>query len=454
MSRPSRLAVGLSLALALPCCRQAAPTLSAADMVALATLSPPTLPAPPVDVSNRWSDDAAAAALGQRLFFERGFAGRLLDRDNDGSPTTLGKFGETGKVSCAACHIPASGFLDTRSFGQQISLAAGWGLRRAPSLLDVGHRKLLTWDGRRDALYNQVFAPIESPVEMNSSRLYVAEQLAAGYRADYEAVFGPMPPFDDPARFPQLSAALNGCRPKTGFPQAPCDGTMHGMPGDNAEYDSLNAQDQEAVDRAVVNLGKAIAAYQRKLACGPSRFDQFMHGDPAALTEPEQRGAALFVGKGQCIKCHAGPFLSDDQFHNVGLGPKPVGVVFADLGDRGASAGLGLALLDPLNSRGRFSDGDDGRLPDSLTPALEAAFKTPMLRCVDRRPSFMHTGQLRSLALVIDFFNRGGDGPGMFGTNEIAPLGLTDAEQADLVKFLLSLSGPGPEASLLQEPAR
>jgi cytochrome c peroxidase len=426
--------------------------LDAAAMRLLATLSPETLPPPPPDVSNRFSDDAAAATLGQKLFFDPGFAGPLLDRDNDGSATTLGKAGQTGRVSCAGCHIPASGFVDTRSSGEQISLAAGWGLRRAPSLLDVGQDKLLMWDGRRDALYTQVFGPIESPVEMNSSRLYVAEQLARTYRAEYEAIFGPMPPFDDPTKFPQLAATLTGCQPKYGSPQQTCDGIAHGVPGDHAEYDSLSAADQQAVNLAVVNLGKAIAAYERKLSCGAGRFDQFVHGKPGALNSSEQRGAALFVGKAGCIVCHSGPYLSDQKFHDVGLGPKPVGVVFADLGDQGAYTGIAAALADPLNSRGLYSDGDDGRLPTSVTPQMEEAFKTPKLRCVDRRPSFMHTGQTRTLGLVVDFFNRGGDGPGLYANNELHPLGLTAAEQQDIANFLGTLAGPGPAASLIQPP--
>jgi cytochrome c peroxidase len=417
----------------------------------LRALSPTTLPPPPEDVTNRYADDARAAALGQTLFFDTSFSGALLDLDNDGKSGTLGKAGDTGRVACAGCHLPNSGFLDSRSPGEQISLASGWGTRKAPSLLDVGQDKLVMWDGRRDTLYNQVFGPIESPVEMNSSRLFVAEQLARSYRTQYEAVFGPMPAFDDPQTFPQLSATLNGCRPKyPGSPQATCDGTSHGTPGDGAEYDGLSAGNQEAVTRAVVNMGKAIGAYERKLTCGTSRFDQWVHGDDAALSASEQRGAALFVGKGACVSCHSGPYFSDQKFHDVGLEPKPVGVVFADLSDTGASGGVAAAIADPLNSRGIYSDGDDGRLPATVSAQLDGSFKTPMLRCVNMRPSFMHTAQIRTLAQTVDFFNRGGDGPGIGGVNELQPLGLTTAEEQDLVNFLEALTGPGPDSSLAQ----
>jgi len=442
-----RASVLIALAAVLAC-RAAAPdpdpdpALSDADRAALARLSPALLLAPPPDVSNRFADDPVAARLGRQFFMDPGFSGRLLDGDNDGGPGTLGVKGETGKVSCAGCHVPSSGFLDDRSLNRQISLGAGWNLRRTPSLLDVGQATLLMWDGRRDALYNQPLGPLENPDEMNSSRLFLAQQIAARYRAGYEAVFGPMP---DLSRLPALAATATGCdRPLSGPP------ACHGMPQDQAEYDSLSDADKEAVTRIAVNYGKAIGAYERLLSCGQGRFDAWVHGDATALTHAEQRGAQLFVGKGNCANCHAGPFFSDQKFHNVGLRAAPVAVAFLDANDRGASIGLSAAAADPLNVRGAFSDGDDGRLLDP-TPDLEGAFRTPALRCASRRPSFMHTAQLRTLADVVDFFNQGGQVGGYPGTNELRALGLSDREKSDLVAFLRALEGPGPPAELLSQ---
>lgn len=430
-----------------------APAFDDDERAIIASLSPATLPSAPPDSTNAYADDPDAAVLGRALFFTPLFAGPLLDGDNNGEPNTLGLKGETGKVACAGCHLPTSDFSDTRSPSAQISLAAGWGRRRAPSLLDVGQAKLVTWDGRRDTLYNQVFGPFESLVEMNSSRLYVAERVFATFRAPYEAVFGPMPPLDDEARFPPLSAEMTGCQPATDVSQpAHCDGTWHGYPGDGAEYDSMTPEDQEAVTRVVVNVGKAIGAYERLLTCGPSRFDAWAQGDASALSVEEQRGLKLFIGKAKCVDCHGGPFLSDQAFHNVGLTPAQVASAFYDLDDAGASAGIAQALEDPLNASGVFSDGDDGRLPDAIDPALEGSFRTPMLRCVARRPSFMHTGQMKALAAVVDHFNRGGNEAGYPGTNELAPLDLDEGERGDLVAFLRALDGPGAAAELLAPP--
>jgi cytochrome c peroxidase len=423
----------------------------------LASLSPETLPAPPPDLSNHWADDPAAARFGQRIFFDPGFAGPLLDPDNVGDSSALGVVGETGKVACAGCHVPEAGFVDVRSPRKTTSLAAGWGRRRAKPLLEVGQAKLLMWDGLHDALYNQPFTPFESGVEINSSRLYVAERVYAEYRADYEAIFGPIPaPLDDARRFPQLTAEQTGCRSLV----TSTDGNettgadCHGVPGDQAEYDQLAEADKEIVTRVVVNLGKALGAYERLLSCGPGRFDAYVHGDSSALSQAEVRGAELFVGKGNCVQCHFGPYFSDQQFHNVGLAPGGVGAAGRayDMNDHGAQSGLTAVLRDPLNVRGPYSDGDDGRLPAEVPASMDGAFRTPSLRCVATRPSFMHTGHLHALADVVAFFARGGDSTGFEGQSVNVDRGLSSEEQSDIVAFLRSLDGPGPATELLTSP--
>lgn len=427
------------------------PVIDDSELETLRALSPEELPAPPADASNAWADDAAAAAFGQTLFFDPRFAGALLDGDNDGSENALGRKGDTGKVSCAGCHVPESGFSDTRTVRQQTSLGSGWGLRRAPSLLDVGQSALLMWDGRRDSLFSQAFGPLESEVEMNSSRLFAARQVFDNHKASYEAVFGALPALDDAQRFPVLDALETGCLLLDR--DSKCTSAMRGAPGDDAEFDGLSPEDRDAVTGVWVNVGKALGAYQRRLSCGPSRFDAWMHGDESALSRAEQRGAALFAGKAKCAGCHSGPYLSDERFHNVGLQPMVVATVFLDANDPGASEGLPRVLEDPLNVQGSFSDGDDGRLPAQVGPEMLGAFRTPRLRCVAERPSFMHTGHFLTLEQVVEFFDRGGDSFGFPGQSELEPLALSARERADLVAFLRALTGPGPDAALLTNPA-
>jgi cytochrome c peroxidase len=445
--------IAASLMVTASACQSSPSILTAEERAQLLVLAPDSLPSPPADVTNRFADNPMAAAFGQELFFDPSFSGKLLDTDNDGSASSLGLPGQIGKVACAGCHIPMSGFSDTRSFQEQVSLGAGWGHRRAPSLLDVGQAKLLMWDGRRDAMYNQVFGPLESVVEMNSSRLYEAEQMFVEHKTEYEALFGAMPPLDDSSRFPALSGDLTGCQPSDpSDPQPTCDGPFHGSPGDGAEFDGMAAADQTAVTTVVVNAGKAIGAFERKLTCGATPFDAWMHGDANAVSLAAQRGAALFVGKGACVTCHSGPFLSDQKFHDVGLTPAVVQQFIEDSDDLGAATGIAAILVDPLRSTGAFSDGSDGRLPAAVTPQMTGAFRTPGLRCVSKRPAFMHTGQLQSLDAVVAFFNQGGNAAGYPGQSEIQPLALTDTEASDLVAFLQSLDGPGADAQYLQAP--
>ena len=420
------------------------PVIDAGTMRALQALRYDDGP-PPLDPSNAFADDPAARAFGQRLFFDAALSGPLLSRDNDGSPPTLGVHGEAGRVSCASCHVPATGFFDTRSHHKQISLAAQWTRRRTPTLLEVAFQPLLNWDGRHDTIWAQAIAVMESAVEFNSGRLFVAQQIFRLHRAEYEAVFGALPALEDATRFPQLAPLEVGCAEDA---SAPC----RGKPG-SADYDALSEDAQTAVTRVTVNAAKAIAAYVRALRCGPSRFDAWLDGEDDALSASEQRGAALFAGRADCVRCHSGPRLSDGAFHNVGLRPATVAVAFTDVGDRGAAEGLPLALSDPLASAGAFSDGDRGTLPAAVSAAHEGAFRTPTLRCVAHSPSFMHTGQLRTLEQVIAFFEQGGHpAPGYPGVSEIAALGLGERDRADLAGFLRALTGPGPDAALLRAP--
>jgi len=438
------------LVTSLAACDTTVPSAPASSRSAFASLRYDDGP-PPADVSNRYGDDPTAAKLGQKLYFETRLSGQLLDPDNGALAGSLGPNRTPQLVACASCHVPSSGFVDTRSPGQQISLAAQWTARKTPQLLESAFVALFNWDGARDSMWRQTIGVMEGNREFNSSRLFVAQQVFQLYRADYEAIFGAMPPLDDPARFPAVDAQTAGCviEPNATTERYLC----HGLPGDGAQYDGMAPSDQTAVTRVMVNAAKAIAAYQRLLRCGASRFDQWLDGDDKALTDSELRGAALFVGEGRCATCHSGPNLTDNQFHNVGLAPTRVAQAFIDENDDGAETGLAGLAADPINVKSEFSDGDDGRLPASIPATMAGAFRTPSLRCDSTHPSYMHTAQFRTLVDVVAFFNAGGDPAGPYpGTNELVPLDLNDAEQADLTAFLGALDGPGPDSALLSAP--
>lgn len=425
-----------------PASAAVAPPPSAVSPDALAALRRHALPRDAKrrsDPTNRYADDPRAAELGRKLFFEPRFSGPLLDSANNGTDGTLGRRGETGKVSCAGCHAPTSvAFVDNRSPRGQLSLASGWTRRKTPALLDVSELTFYFWDGRRDTAFGQIFGPIESPLELNSSRLFVAQGVARLYAQEYEAIFGSLP--RELARYPELDASQAGCEklPEHGRDEK-CP-----RPGD----------DDPAVTRVVVNAGKAISAFTRRLTCGPSRFDAWLAGDSGALSTDEIAGASLFVGKAGCARCHTGPYFTDQAFHALGVPGGLVPFTGVDTtGDPGASVGLRTLAADPLSSAGPYSDGNDGRQARLPDPALLAgAFKTPGLRCVGRRSSFMHNARWRSLEDVVRFFSDGPPSTGYLGTPEIGPARLTEDEQNQLVAFLRALDGSGPDPSLLQAP--
>jgi cytochrome c peroxidase len=411
------------------------------EIAALQDLAMAKAPPAPGDPTNAVLADAAklpaAQALGHRFFFDTRFSGPLLDPDHKAHVSgALGDKGQAGAIACASCHVPEAGFLDKRSPRHALSLGAAWTPRKAISLLNVSFGKLFMWDARHDALWNQVFTPLEKHFEMNSGRLFIAQEVARdpSYRSAYEELFGTLPPVLDEAEYPPV--AVPGCRPDEQGEPIDC----HGKPGDGAEYDGLSADQKTAVTRVVVNLGKAIHSYLRLLRCGPSRFDAWVNGDGDVLSAAEQRGARLFIGKGRCTTCHSGQFFTDFNFHNIGLAPGGPQLLFMIRNDPGAQQGLTELMQSDVNTKSQFSDDRSvERFPNAVPNAYAGAFKTPSLRCASRRPSFLHTAQYVSLEDVVSFKNRGGHPSGYAGVSELEPLGLTAEEEADLVAFLKSL---------------
>ena len=90
----------------------------------------PWPPAPVADPSHRAFADPAAAALGQRLFFDLSLSA-------------------SGRVSCASCHLPGQAFQDGRAVAQ----GQGQGARNTPSLLDVAGQRWFGWGGSADSLW-------------------------------------------------------------------------------------------------------------------------------------------------------------------------------------------------------------------------------------------------------------------------------------------------------------
>lgn len=381
------------------------------------------LPPLPPDETNAVADDPAAARLGQALFFEP-------------------RLSSNGKVSCATCHDPQRSFADGRPLAQGL----GVGRRHTPALWNLAYNRWFFWDGRADALWSQALKPIENPVEMGGSRLAVAGLLASDPRlgAAYVRVFGALP-----------EALVRGRLPRVGGPLA------SDLAGRLA-WSEISAEEQLAVDRVFSNVGKALAAYERRLVSRRAPFDVFVEGlragdasKLAALTPAARRGLRLFVGRGNCALCHAGPTFSDLEFHDVGV-PLSVDVTTPD---PGRLEGVRALLVDPFSAGGLFSDDRDGpraRAARFVRPREEdlGLVKTPTLRNAARTPPYMHQGQFASLRDVLHFYSTHEGRRGLPAQQErvLVPLHLDEQESDDLSAFLSALVDEGLDEGLRHPP--
>jgi cytochrome c peroxidase len=410
-----------------------APILTDGELQAIRGFSP--LPAVPADPSNRYADNAAAARLGQRFFFDKGYSGALVVGD-DGANGGLGAVGESGKIACASCHL-APNFIDTRSKPNNVALGANWGRRNVTSIVNAAYYQWFNTDGGNDVMWAGV-TTTEGAGSHNSSRSRIAHHVFEKYRAEYEAVFGPLDPALDP-RHPQAAR----------FPAT--------ARTNEAAWMAMAAADQNAVNTIFANFGKAMGAYMRLLVSRDAPFDRFVAGDRSALGADAQRGVKLFLGKGGCAGCHSGAFFSDNAFHNLGV-PQVGPHLAADEGRLPTIARL-QASTNLFTSAGAFSDVRSSTRLDALQAAdgLRGAFRTATLRNVALTAPYMHTGMFATLEDVIDFYDKGGGTSDFVGTKSPAmrPLGLTAGEKADLVAFLRSLTGqPVPNQLTLDTSAR
>ncbi len=473
------------------------------------------LPDPPVDLSNAYSRDEAAARLGQRFYFDPAFSGPAsfrdaLNRPAPGLPESTSvmgaHMGQSIQASCATCHDPARAGVGPSAFPDHISVGAGLIGTNVLSTYNTAYYDVLLWSGAVDSLWALNLAVTELPTVMNSNRLLVAWRISDVYREPYEAVFRPLlMPGSSVAQAAKLDPSTGQCRRVAGicptgcieeplaaggvgcFPRFPLQGKPGNTPGcqrgDPTEpfkdaFDCMEPEDQQAVTRVLVDFSKAIAAYEHKLVSRNSSFDQWVKAGPDSqlLSPAARRGARLFVGKAACIDCHATPLFSDSGFHNVGVpqaGPGVISEADCVAGSAcdcvagvsclpwGASTGLrGLQSGNTFRRDGPWSDmpTDNSRTRYyTLTPspALRGAWRTPSLRDVARTAPYMHNGLYRTLSEVVQHYNQGGGHGGFSGTASVRlkPLYLSAQEQADLVAFLETLNGATLPSEVIHAPA-
>jgi cytochrome c peroxidase len=295
-------------------------------------------------------------------------------------------------MSCAMCHIPEQGFTNnelSRPVGFQ-----GRGLKRnAPTILNVAYSKTLFADARESTLEQQAWSPLLAANEMNNPSIGFVIDNIKRFK-DYDKLF------------------------ERAFGAAP----------------------------DMLNIGMALAQYERSLISANSKFDRWHFGaQKNALTTIEKQGYQLFTGKAGCVACHRinndYALFTDELLHNTGVGYRDsmatsVATVIVQL-----APGV-TAQLDPavLKSVGIEKPNDIGRYEVTLNPNDRWKYKTPSLRNVELTAPYMHTGEFLNLEQVLEFYNNGGQENKLLSPL-IRPLKLSQSEQLAIVAFLKSLTG-------------
>ncbi len=248
-------------------------------------------------------------------------------------------------ISCNSCHLQEFAFTDANP--TSIGIEGRLGKRNAMSLANVAYANFLQRESGVPTLEMQVLVPIQEHNEMDFNIVAVAEKMN-----------------EDP-NYRKLSYDAYGKLP----------------------------------DAFVIT--RAIAAFERTFLSGNSKYDTNQ------LSEPEQRGMALFFSDSlACSSCHGTFLFTNQQPENNGL--------YEQYTDSGRYILTGLQE-------------DIGR------------FKTPTLRNIELTSPYMHDGSISSLEEVIAHYESGG----MNHENQSAMLKgftLTETEREELIEFLNSLT--------------
>jgi len=366
--------------------------------------------------------------------------------------------------SCASCHAPEAGWtgpdsgINAGGAVYEGSIPGRFGDRKPPSaayatfspIFYLDKKGLFTggnfWDGRAtgeklgNPAADQALGPFLNPKEQA-----LPDSACVVYRVCIPVI---------PGDYPVSLEAVWG------------DGTCDiAWPADvetvcvtEGEKVDLSGPDREKSDQAFDNIGLSVAAYEASFEVNAfsSKYDYTFLG-VAKLTKEEQKGYALFQGKGKCKLCHPGgkeALFTDFTFDNLGIPQNPAN-----------PAGVAPDFVDP--GLGGFLK--NAGYTEDVYQAEWGKHKVPTLRNVDLRPSeglvkdYGHNGYFKSLEGIVHFYNTRDVLPTCPGpyteaqalaadcwpapevaenvnTAELGNLGLTPEEEAAIVAFLKTLS--------------
>ncbi|MCB9528325.1 MAG: cytochrome-c peroxidase [Myxococcales bacterium] len=259
-------------------------------------------------------------------------------------------------VSCNTCHALDNFGVDNQktSPGHKKQL----GGRNSPTVYNAAGHIAQFWDGRAATIEEQAKGPVLNPVEM-----------AMPGEAQVLEVLGSMPEYVE--KF------------KAAFPE---------------DADPISYE----------NFARAVGAFERKLVT-PGKWDAYLGGDDAALTDDEKKGLKTFIEAG-CTACHTGPYLGGHMYQKAGL-------------------------VKPWPNQA-----DQGRFEVTKAEGDKMMFKVPGLRNIARTSPYFHDGSVDDLGQAVR----------MMAEHQLGRA-LTDEQVASIVTFLNALTGEIPK-DYIQKP--
>lgn len=155
------------------------------------------------------------------------------------------------------------------------------------------------------------------------------------------------------------------------------------------------------------NFARAIESFEATLITPNARFDQWLMGADGALDAQEKRGLAAFMDEG-CAGCHGGVNLGGQDYYPFGVVDRP-----------GADV---------------LPEGDKGRFAVTATAGDDYVFRAAPLRNVALTAPYFHSGRVWTLTEAVQ----------IMGTAQLGA-DLSEAEVADIVAFLGTLTGEEPQ---------
>jgi cytochrome c peroxidase len=292
-------------------------------------------------------------------------------RDNaiTGAKVDLGKLlffeprlSASGVISCNTCHNVGLGGMD----GLEVAVGHGWqtGPRNSPTVYNAVFNAAQFWDGRAADLKEQAKGPIQAGVEMASTpeRVIAVLKSIPAYVEHFERAFPGEP---DPVTFD--------------------------------------------------NVARAIEAFEATLITPDSRFDQWLQGNDAVMTDEEVEGLQLFMDTG-CVACHAGVNVGGQDYYAFGVMELP-----------------GAEILPP-EDRGRF------QVTASATD--DYVFRAGPLRNIALTYPYFHSGKVWDLEQAV----------AIMGVSQLGR-DLNDDEVKKITAFLHTLNGEMPRIEYPMLPA-